>query len=464
MIADAKLDFWIKNNYNVLFIGKHGVGKTASVVQAFNRANLKWKYFSASTIDVWTDVIGIPKEKKQEDGTSYLDFVRPKDFANDEVEAIFFDEYNRSVKKTRNAVMELIQFKSINGKKFNNLRVVWAAINPDDDEDNSYDVEVLDPAQLDRFQVHVQVPYLPSEKFFAEKYGTENSDAAISWWKDLPDDMKNEISPRRLDYALDMYQKEGDLRDILPAKSNISKLKLVLESGPIQKQINEAIKTPENAKKFISSENNYAASILHIIKETKYMEVFLPLITPEKLSSLLIVHENVRDHLTKNAAKQPIFSKVISDVIQANQSKKIVNKLKRMLSAEARQAVNSAISGVPYITILKGLKASRDDMTPYRERIYNQLKKEFPQNPSAEEAIETLNILADKVISRTHPNTIGHMCPGVERIIPTCLTVIAKKDSINTPAEVITKYNPRWEVFNERLNRKVKFRSELLLT
>ena len=56
-------DFWIENNLNVLLRGKHGVGKTAMVVDAFERNNLKYKYFSASTMDPWVDFIGVPKEK-----------------------------------------------------------------------------------------------------------------------------------------------------------------------------------------------------------------------------------------------------------------------------------------------------------------------------------------------------------------------------------------------------------------
>jgi hypothetical protein len=32
-LKDEKLDFWIKNHYNVLFVGKHGVGKT-SIIKA----------------------------------------------------------------------------------------------------------------------------------------------------------------------------------------------------------------------------------------------------------------------------------------------------------------------------------------------------------------------------------------------------------------------------------------------
>src|SRR5574339_183824 len=99
MSLDKKLDFWIKNNYNVLFKGKHGVGKTTSVLEAFNKSGLKWMYFSASTMDPFCDFVGIPKEVKDENGNSYLDLIRPRQFQNDEVEALFFDEFNRAPKK-----------------------------------------------------------------------------------------------------------------------------------------------------------------------------------------------------------------------------------------------------------------------------------------------------------------------------------------------------------------------------
>ncbi len=71
MIDDHKLDFWIQQNMNVLFSGKHGVGKTTMVIDAFNRNSLKWMYFSAATMDPWVDFIGVPKEMKDEQG-SYL--------------------------------------------------------------------------------------------------------------------------------------------------------------------------------------------------------------------------------------------------------------------------------------------------------------------------------------------------------------------------------------------------------
>lgn len=213
MIPIKKLDFWVNNNLNVLLVGSHGIGKTSIIESAFSRHDVKWKYFSAATMDPWVDFIGVPKEKI-EDGVSYLDLIRPKEFANDEIEFIFFDEFNRAPSKVRNAVMELIQFKSINGRKFNNLRGIWAAINPHDDE-STYDVERLDPAQEDRFHVRYELPIVPDQDYFINKYGSEVGIRAVAWWNSLVDSVKPLVSPRRLDLATDLILKGGDPNDYL---------------------------------------------------------------------------------------------------------------------------------------------------------------------------------------------------------------------------------------------------------
>jgi hypothetical protein len=222
-----KFDFWIQNNLNVLLVGNHGIGKTELVTQAFNRHNINWQYFSGATMDPWVDFIGVPKEKVDEHGKSYLDLVLPKTFAEDKVEAIFMDELNRSPSKVRNAIMELVQFKTINGRKFKNLRFVWAAINPYD-EDETYDVDRLDPAQEDRFHIHFQLPETPSEPYFTDKYGSIGV-KAVSWWETIPLEHRHLISPRRLDYAVDIYLKGGDLTDVLNAKLRPDSLKKYIE-------------------------------------------------------------------------------------------------------------------------------------------------------------------------------------------------------------------------------------------
>lgn len=252
-------DFWVENNLNVLFRGKHGVGKTAVVIDTFNRHGLKWKYFSASTLDPWVDFVGVPREATDSKGNVYLDLVRPKEFAADEVEAIMIDEYNRGAKKVKNAVMELLQFKSINGKKFKNLKMVWAAINPDDDADNSYDVDKMDPAQLDRFHVHIDVPYQPDLDYFVAKYGEEIGRGACEWWNGQKDDVKKAVSPRRLDYAVGIFGAGGELKDVLPPCVNIRELEKHIRTGSFLTGLKKRLKVgkKDEVKKFVNDENTF---------------------------------------------------------------------------------------------------------------------------------------------------------------------------------------------------------------
>lgn len=332
MLKDEHLDFWIDNNYNALFKGKHGTGKTTRIIEAFERAGLKWKYFSASTMDPWVDLVGVPKEIK-EGGKSYLDLVRPKEFQDDEVEALFFDEYNRSSKKVRNAVMELIQFKSINGKKYNNLRIVWAAVNPDDDEDEEYDVEKIDPAQEDRFHIKVDIPYTPSKKYFKNKYGAAKASAAIEWWGGLPNKIKNEVSPRRLDYALDVYLRGGDINYVLPAKSNVSKLVQILSFGSVVEKLKEFQQSNDisGATKFLKIENNYNTTIDFILRKNEFKDFFLPLLEKEKIAKIIYKDDKMADYFVKKSSDNQKYIEAIKDILNARTNIKKTNLIKRKI-------------------------------------------------------------------------------------------------------------------------------------
>lgn len=219
MIPDKKLDFWIEQAYNVLLVGNHGVGKTSVIMSAFKRHNLKALYFSSSTMDPWVDLIGVPKAVEGDDGEQVLDLIRPKALVNGDIEAIFFDEFNRAHKKIRNACLELIQFKSINGNPFPNLKFVWAAINPDDTA-GTYDVDRLDPAQEDRFHIIHYCPNSPDMDYFVSKFGDQLAQSAIEWWSYLDPTAQAKVSPRRLDYALTIALAGGDLADVISSVAN----------------------------------------------------------------------------------------------------------------------------------------------------------------------------------------------------------------------------------------------------
>ena len=425
-LKPSNFDFWIQNDLNVLLKGKHGVGKTAMVIDAFERNNIKYKYFSASTMDPWVDFIGVPKEKTDENGNSYLDLVRPKEFQDDEIEAIFMDEFSRAHKKVRNAVMELIQFKSINGRKFKNLKIVWAAINPEDDDDFNYDVDALDPAQEDRFHVHIDVPYRPDITWFRKAFSTKLANSAVSWWNELPEKIQNSVTPRRLEYALKVYQAKGNLRHILPTSCNVSKLIRVLADGPIEEKLValEARKKLVDARNFIKVENNYRDGLPYILKSKKLREFFTPLFGKEKLSNLMATETDVyKLAVDKVKDKDSKFTEIAKDIVTANQNKKLAKQLTKdlhhilnvvdmsELTNTPQPAVgNTAMDEEKYQKILECVlarKMSAMTTTAHRKEALSDLVGNLPSSSiSTKSALDTIELL-DKIAERSHSYTIA---------------------------------------------------------
>lgn len=282
MATENILKHAVENDFNVLLSGKHGVGKTALVKQCFEDAGLNWKYFSASTIDPWTDLVGVPKEK---DGI--LEFILPSDLDHDNIEAMFLDEYNRAPKKVRNAVMELVQFGSINGKKFPKLKVVWVAINPDDDDDFNYDVEKLDGAQIDRFHIKVDIKYEPSLAFFKGKYGSTGV-SVVKWWKDLKKEQQLLCSPRRLEYALEVVTAGGDARYVLDKACGIPEFISVVKLGdPIETLDKLMNKTDAEIRKFLANNNDFKRIKADLVGKNRYLDKMAHLIPEEELIKAL---------------------------------------------------------------------------------------------------------------------------------------------------------------------------------
>jgi len=508
-MLNAKLDFWVKHNKNVLFIGKHGVGKTAMVKDTFDRHGLKWRYFSASTMDPWVDFIGVPREKTEnkvpeqfeiikelasldvniayewvqenwkignesakrivdhainrEQGLTYLDLVRPQTFAAGEVEALFFDEYNRSPKKVRNAVMELIQFKSINGMKFPNLRIVWAAINPDEDESETYDVERLDPAQADRYHVTVEVPYRPNADWFRTEYGKRIGDAAIQWWDDLPDEEKNRISPRRLQYALDVYRERGDVRDVLPYTSNVSKLTTALNTGPITEKIESlfASKDAAEARSFLQNENNYAAAMKFIPKSETLMSYFIPLLPKEKMAALMNEDDKMSSYIINNTDKVPVFKSVCQEILGANTNARLVKKIRRTFTENQELGKAFASDATDFVEkpffnsvklidkkpvwseTLTSLKAEqmKNSSTDSFISVYEKIEKNIPEFQTADEALATLEIL-DSIFNKNQPVSLINksVFKNLMGIVNHCFSEINRTTGSNWE-EIIRKHS-----------------------
>lgn len=283
------LTYCAEHEYNAMLIGAHGVGKTSLVTKVFTKKfgkmNEGWLCFSGGTLDPWVDFVGTPKEFKGADGKIYLDLLRPA-WHDQEIQAIFIDEFNRSHKKVRNAVMELVQFKSINGHKFPNLKVVWAAINPYDEEE-TYSVDKPDPAQMDRFHHHVVLPYEPDIEYFKSVYG-EDAEPACEWWAELNEAMKKQISPRRLDIALNVHRNNGNLRYVLPENCGVMKLIDQLNATPFRKTLEEIYQANDKkrAVKFLADPNQFSGCKEQILKKEEYTKFYIPALSMENMGSL----------------------------------------------------------------------------------------------------------------------------------------------------------------------------------
>lgn len=206
---EKKLLVYAQNNLNVMLVGSHGIGKTTVTKNIAQQLNLKFKYYSSSTLDPFADIVGIPVPDKE---NKTLDFYKPKDIQ--EAEFIFFDELNRAHPRVLNAVLEIIQFKTVNGERLKNLKMVWAAVNPPGED---YQVEELDPALIDRFHVFVKMKPEINKKYLSSVLPASLVKTLADWWNEsLGDDQRRIFTPRRLEYLGMMITKKIPWRDCFP--------------------------------------------------------------------------------------------------------------------------------------------------------------------------------------------------------------------------------------------------------
>lgn len=268
-------DKWLDEGFNVLLIGLHGTGKTVSIMDLAQKKGLKMKYFSCSTLDPYTDLVGVPVPTDLLDadgnptGKQTLRMVRPHDL--DDAELIFFDELNRADPKTLNAVFEIIQFGSINGEKLPNLRACWGAINPPDED---YEVETLDPALLDRFDLYIPIEPKPSVSYMSQYLAPQTAKVLYKWWMDHYSDIRrgvrdakiDYISPRRLLKIGMVWEASQNARAVgfaLPQGGTFDKNKLVAELRIAQKSINNGEKVDvEEDHEDEDTENEYEGHAL----------------------------------------------------------------------------------------------------------------------------------------------------------------------------------------------------------
>lgn len=348
-----KLQFAIENGLNVIIEGKHGVGKTSIIQKVIENNDLKqhleYVSFSAATMDPWIDFLGIPR-MSESNGEPVIKLVKPEYINPNEIKVLFFDEFNRSPKRVRNAVMELIQFKSVNGVKFPKLRCIWAAINPEDTS-FTYDVEKIDPAQMDRFHLQYRIKDNICLEFFTQKYGSEKAYNVSEWYDSLDKKDKDKISPRRVEYAIDIMNSGGDPADVLPTSIDVSEFKDSINSVTLKTLLTQAaLKNDINKVKDLLSDFD---SIMKSIGKTNnplIIETCVNAMNEEQLAACFMQYENIRvwaeglvEELCdddKNVKKS--FKQTTKEIIKPNDvQKKIISCLANICAVNNNKAASN---------------------------------------------------------------------------------------------------------------------------
>lgn len=330
---------------------------------------------------------------------------------------------HNSHSKIRNSVMELIQFKSINGRKFPQLKVIWAAINPEneDDEEQIYNVDRIDPAQKDRFHVYMDIPYKCDKGYFRKMYSRLVADAALEWWNKLPPKTKDLVSPRRLDYALKIHSDGGDLSDALPPESNPSSLKLVLTIGPDGVRIQEMLnnKNVKEAKEFIRTIDGFE-KFMQFIKDnpsekSKAIEFFCQFLNDEQVSKVISddKYSEIFNYIKSDVVNKCYlsnFSYVLSDYVKMHSTKES-EELKKFLESslgsleEMKIEIHKSIPiGVTNETSLI-MPQMRYFTTQKKYKLYCDLKTSIRREIS-DKGLEKIMRILNKCIGGSHLPTI----------------------------------------------------------
>lgn len=246
-ISVTQLQAYMRADFNILITGQAGTGKTAMLKKAADNLGLKMKYYSASTLDPFADLVGLPIPDME---TRSVEYFRPTEV--DDAEIIFFDELNRADTKTLNTVFEIIQFRSINGERLPKLKCVVAAINPVED---GYDTEDLDIALVDRFDIYLESKVDADYNYLKAKFGPVYARAGKKLFDEYQVSYNSKVrsnknklgyfSPRRLEKLMEIFikfPKAETVRAVLPAN-------VIVPAKHVTEVFNEALNINKTTSK-----------------------------------------------------------------------------------------------------------------------------------------------------------------------------------------------------------------------
>ena len=206
----------------VLLRGRHGIGKSQVVYQLAANAGLPVIERRASQMTEG-DLVGLPSIEGNRTTFNPPDWFK---VACEEPVCLFLDEVDRATLEVRQGIFELTDSRKLNGHYLHEDTIIFAALNGGE-HGESYQVNEMDPAELDRWSVWDLEPTV--EDWLA--WGKENVDSLIwdfinqnrSHLEHAGDIEPNKRYPSRRSWdRLDKVLKSADAQEAGPAMFNLA--------------------------------------------------------------------------------------------------------------------------------------------------------------------------------------------------------------------------------------------------
>ena len=111
--------FYIRSNQNLFIFGQRGTGKTDILLQAIRECGYKTNYINLSVVDR-SDICGYPNINSKDDIITFKSpHYLPKLINNKPDCVLLFDEVDKAPPEVTAPLLEILQFKTINGTKLN---------------------------------------------------------------------------------------------------------------------------------------------------------------------------------------------------------------------------------------------------------------------------------------------------------------------------------------------------------
>jgi len=244
---------------------------------------------------------------------------------------------------------------------------------------------------------------------------------AVEWWKELPAEQNIHVSPRRLEMALNVFNKGGDIRFVIPEPEiNVTQLKARIDSGSIEQKLAYLMTaTQEECKRNFSNINFTNDAIHFILGDPAYIEKFLPYVQKDVISNKVVEDDG----------------KYMETIIENGPAGTIVPVLATLLTAETcKRPTRGKIKD---FANLRGLDLTSENS--FREAIDQALKAVGGSQADRFAAMHgTLQNYNSQAALETYELTIEFFCK---------LMSVTKEDSLRNTR------NPYYQVMTNVLHR-----------